>query len=68
MEFVQLLFGMPGPQEILLILLILLLVFGASRLPEIGKSLGKGIREFKKATKGMTSDDEDDNENKKQSS
>jgi sec-independent protein translocase protein TatA len=40
--------GMP---EILIILLIVLLVFGAKRLPEMGSALGKGIREFKKSIK-----------------
>lgn len=38
--------GMP---EILLILAIVLLIFGAKRLPEVGSSLGKGIREFKRS-------------------
>lgn len=38
--------GMP---EILLILVVVLLVFGAKRLPEVGASLGKGIREFKRS-------------------
>ncbi len=42
-------FGNLGFGEIIFILLILLLVFGARRLPEIGQSLGKGIREFKKS-------------------
>ena len=59
---------MPGPYELIVVFLIILLVFGASRLPEIGKFLGKGIREFKKATKELTSDGEDkkDTEEKKQ--
>jgi sec-independent protein translocase protein TatA len=39
-----------GFWELILILLIVLLVFGAAKLPEIGRALGKGIREFKKAT------------------
>ena len=38
-----------GWTEILLILFIVLILFGARRLPEIGKSLGRGIREFRKA-------------------
>ena len=42
-------FGNLGFGEIMLILVVLLLVFGAKRLPEIGQSLGKGIREFKKS-------------------
>lgn len=50
-------FGMPGPGELVVILLIALLVFGAGRIPEIGRSLGKGLREFKDAIKGK--DDKD---------
>lgn len=41
-------FGSVGMQEVILILFILLLLFGAKRLPELGQSLGKGIREFKR--------------------
>ena len=40
-------FGGFGPWEVFLIFLVVLLLFGAKRLPEIGSSLGKGIREFK---------------------
>ncbi len=40
-------FGGLGPGELVLIFLVVLLLFGAKRLPEIGSSLGKGIREFK---------------------
>jgi sec-independent protein translocase protein TatA len=40
-------FGNVGVWEVILILAVLLLVFGAKRLPEIGSALGKGIREFK---------------------
>ena len=40
-----------GLPELLVIFLVCLLLFGANRLPEIGKSLGDGIREFKKALK-----------------
>lgn len=42
-------FGNLGATEIIFILVIVLLVFGAKRLPEIGQSLGKGIREFRKS-------------------
>ncbi len=42
-------FGNLGFSEIMLILVVCLLVFGAKRLPEIGSSIGKGIREFKKS-------------------
>lgn len=43
--------GSIGMPELLIILLIILLVFGAKRLPELARGLGKGIREFKDATK-----------------
>ena len=42
-------FGNLGFGEILLILVVVLLLFGAKRLPEVGASLGKGIREFKRS-------------------
>jgi sec-independent protein translocase protein TatA len=44
-------FSQLGMPEILLILLLVLLVFGAKRLPEMGAAMGKGIREFKKSLK-----------------
>ena len=47
-----------GMQELLLILLICLLIFGAAKLPEIGKALGKTIKEFKKSMKDVGSEDE----------
>ena len=43
-----------GPPEIIIILLLALLLFGAKRLPEIGRGLGKGLREFRSGVKGMT--------------
>ena len=42
--------GLENPVHILLLLLIVLLVFGAKRLPEIGRSLGTGMRQFKTET------------------
>ncbi len=42
-----------GPGELLVILLIALLVFGPKKLPELGKSLGAGIREFRRGTAGL---------------
>ncbi|MEK6715854.1 MAG: twin-arginine translocase TatA/TatE family subunit [Candidatus Omnitrophota bacterium] len=48
-----------GIQELLIILLICLLIFGAAKLPEIGKALGKTIKEFKKSIKEIGSEDED---------
>ena len=47
-----------GVPELIVILLIIILIFGASRLPEIGRGLGKGIRNFKEATRdGAKTDD-----------
>jgi sec-independent protein translocase protein TatA len=42
-----------GPTEILVIFLIIIILFGAKRLPELARSLGKSIREFKSATQGL---------------
>jgi len=49
-----------GPGEIVLLLLLALLLFGAKRLPEIGRSLGKGMREFKDSVSGVSVKDDDD--------
>ena len=43
-----------GPWEIVLLLLLALLLFGAKRLPEIGKSVGQGMREFKDSVSGAS--------------
>jgi len=52
--------GIPG---LILILVIALVIFGPSKLPEIGKSFGKTLKEFKKATQGL-GDDQSDQRNK----
>jgi sec-independent protein translocase protein TatA len=57
-------FGSIGVPEILLVLLVILILFGARRLPEIGKGLGKGIREFKKASREITDEINRDEEEK----
>jgi sec-independent protein translocase protein TatA len=44
--------GSLGIPELLIILCIIILVFGANRLPEIGRGIGRGIRNFREATKG----------------
>lgn len=49
---------MPGPMELVIILLIILLLFGAKRLPEIAHSLGRAIKEFKRAAKGLSEDED----------
>ncbi len=45
-----------GPQEIVIILVIVLLLFGGRKIPELMKGLGKGIKEFKDASKGDDTD------------
>ena len=49
-------FGSLGPSEIAIILVIVLLLFGARRLPELARSLGQGIKEFRKSVKEVTED------------
>jgi sec-independent protein translocase protein TatA len=48
----------PGPLEIIIVLVIVLLIFGPKRLPDLGRSLGRGMREFKDSVTGKDSDDE----------
>jgi sec-independent protein translocase protein TatA len=64
------LFGGIGMTELLIILAIVVLIFGASRLPEIGRGLGTGIQEFRKSVKGVAKgkdqDQIDSEEDKKQ--
>ena len=48
--------GNIGTQELVIILIIVLLLFGAKRIPEIARSMGHGIREFKKATREIAAD------------
>ncbi len=62
-------FGL-GPMELTIILVIILIIFGAGRLPEIGSGIGKGIKNFKKSIKDTESektidDNSGDDENDK---
>jgi sec-independent protein translocase protein TatA len=50
--------GWIGPWELVILLIVVLLVFGPKRLPEMGRSLGKGFREFKDSVTGKDDDDE----------
>jgi sec-independent protein translocase protein TatA len=54
-----------GPTELLFVLLILVLIFGARRLPEIGRGLGEGIRSFRGAVKELPGEEKDSEEKKK---
>ena len=49
-------FGPIGIPELVLIVVIIILIFGANRLPEIGRGIGKGIRNFRDASKDDRSD------------
>ncbi|GAA0352039.1 twin-arginine translocase TatA/TatE family subunit [Bacillus horti] len=49
--------GPIGPVSLVLIILAALLIFGPSKLPELGKAFGKTLREFKNATNGLADDD-----------
>jgi len=55
-------FGQIGPLEIALVLIIALIVFGPKRLPELGKSLGKGLNEFREGMSNLGNDDDDEDE------
>tara|TARA_B100000965_G_scaffold405483_1_gene439745 strand:- start:1477 stop:1671 length:195 start_codon:yes stop_codon:yes gene_type:complete len=56
--------GMIGPQQIILIAVLLILLFGAKKIPELMKGVGKGIKEFKDAT---NAEETEESENKKKS-
>jgi len=60
-------FGRIGPVEIILILIVLLLLFGAKRIPEIARSLGKSLSQFKRGLKDVEIDESSDNEDEKDS-
>lgn len=47
-----------GPMELVVVLIIALVVLGPKKLPEVGKSLGRGMREFKESISGMADDSE----------
>ncbi len=51
-----------GPLELAIVAIIALIIFGPKRLPELGRSLGDGMREFKSSISGEDRDDEDDDE------
>jgi sec-independent protein translocase protein TatA len=51
--------GSLGVPELLIILLVVLLLFGSKRIPDLARGLGKGIREFKDAASGAASKDKD---------
>jgi sec-independent protein translocase protein TatA len=52
--------GSIGPPEILIVILVLVILFGAKKLPELARGSGRAIRIFKAETKGLMDDDDDD--------
>ncbi|MCK4563450.1 MAG: twin-arginine translocase TatA/TatE family subunit [Verrucomicrobia bacterium] len=58
--------GMQGHTEIILVVFVILLLFGAKKLPELSRSLGKSLGEFKKGQKEGTEPDQDDEVEKKE--
>ena len=51
-----------GPTELIIVLVIALLVLGPKRLPEVGRSVGRGMREFKDSLSGVNARDDEDEE------
>lgn len=51
-------FGPIGPMELALIVLIIVIIFGAKKLPELGKSMGEGIKNFKKSISSKDNDED----------
>jgi len=56
-------FGLGG-NEVLIILVVMVLLFGASRIPELGRSLGTGIREFKSGLRAAEEEDQEEEKKK----
>ena len=57
---ISVLLGMIGPWQIVLIVLVVLLMFGGKKIPELMKGLGKGMKEFKDATKDLKEGEKED--------
>ena len=57
--------GSIGPGELIIVLVIALIVLGPKKLPEVGRSVGKGMREFKDSLAGINLDDDDEDEDER---
>jgi len=65
--FHLMMFGMPGPLELIIVLIIVLLVVGPKKLPELMKSVGKSINSFKKGMKEDSPNEEESDSKKSES-
>ncbi|MDO9512453.1 MAG: twin-arginine translocase TatA/TatE family subunit [Bacteroidales bacterium] len=63
--FSTVLLGVVGPWQIVLIVLVVVLLFGGKKIPELMKGVGKGIREFKDGMSGINNDDPTDKDDQK---
>ena len=52
--------GLESPIHLIIVLVVVLLLFGAKRVPELARGLGEGVREFRKGTQGDAAPDEDE--------
>ena len=59
----NLLLSMPGGIELIIIALVIIILFGAKKLPGLGRGIGKGIKDFKDAKEGKDVDENDDRKN-----
>lgn len=66
MNLLNILLGILGAQEIIIIAIIILLLFGGRKIPELMRGLGRGMKEFKDATSGKIPDDEKTEKNSKE--
>ena len=66
MSLLNILLGIIGGQEILIIAIIVLLLFGGRKIPELMRGLGRGMKEFKDATSGKIPDDEKPTDSKEE--
>lgn len=60
----SILLGFVGPWQIVIILLVVVLLFGGRKIPELMKGIGQGMKEFKKATKNDDDDEKEESEKK----
>lgn len=66
MEYNIIYMGMIGTPEIIVIVLVVLLLFGGRKIPELMRGLGRGVREFKDASSGVVSGEEEETDSKEE--